>query len=173
MISAAARSSCIVVRSREASSRSSSIAPELGIVLQQPHGSASRPRLQRRRFAAGLVVNRLELEHCLRTIAAGDRNDQRDSTRRNLAVADQLPSIHAGNSHCRQSSDPEPTRLARVFFVQLSQFGRHDDLSLAQHCSECAGGRWRFEAPVAYQGRAQGRERLFEPGKSCSALRAM
>ena len=98
-------------------------------MLQELHRSTPRPHPERSRLTACLVINRLQLEHGLRTIAPGDRNDQRNSTRCNLAVADQLPSIHGGNSHCRQPSDPEPTGLARVFFVQLSQFGRHDDLS--------------------------------------------
>jgi hypothetical protein len=72
-----------------------------GIMLQQPHCSTSRPRPERSRLAAGLVINRLQLEYRFRTIAPRDWNDQGNGTRRNLAVDDQLPPLHGANSHCR------------------------------------------------------------------------
>jgi hypothetical protein len=105
------------------------------ITLQQSYRATSGPRHQRIRFTAGLVVNRLQLEHCFRAIDADNRDDQRNSTRGNRAVDPQLPSIQIGSGHCRQPSDPPSTSRTGVFVVQLSQFGRHDDLTLAQHPS--------------------------------------
>src|SRR4029450_4539772 len=85
-----------------------------GIVLQQAYRSPAGPRLQRRRFATGLVVNWLQLEHCLRTIAARHRDEQRNSTGCHWAVYRQLPSIDVGGSQSWQPSNPEPTVLPGV-----------------------------------------------------------
>jgi hypothetical protein len=81
------------------------------IMFQEPHRSASGPCSERRGFTTGLVVNWLQLEHCLRAIVANHRNDQRNCARGNRAVDPQLPSIHVGSSQSRKSSDPRPAGL--------------------------------------------------------------
>ena len=111
MICAAARSSSIVDRSRDASSRSSSIAPEPESCSSSAYRSLACPCPQGRRLTARLVVNGLQLEHGLRTVAAHDRNDQRNRAGCHLAVDRQLPSIHGARSHDRQSGDPAPALL--------------------------------------------------------------
>ena len=134
MIFAAAKSSAIVERSREASSRSSSIAPELGSCSSSSTAPCPAQACSAR-FTAGFVVNGLQLEHGLGTIAAHDRNDQRNGTRGNRAVNHHLPLIQVARGHDRQTDDPAPALLTRIFFMQPGELCRHEDLSFAEHPS--------------------------------------